>query len=340
MFIGILNITAAIILSLVSAFFSITGIQTIFAGAAIGATLMGAALEFSKISATIWLHSWWKKVNKLLKYYLVFAVFVLIVVSSLGIFGYLSKAYIGQQQPASEMKNQIERIDSRIARQERDIERSESALESLDESIAIYFEYDQVTNGLEQREAQQDERNELNQQITNAQNTIDELRDTRVRLQNEVEQIEVNVGPIRYMAALMYGEDDAESNYDNAARFFIILLVLVFDPFAVLMMVSGSIALESASSNKKKSQRKSKRKASTTPKKSSKKATEQPKKRETNQELPMETEEAKSSSNQKDSSKVVEVDMSEYFDPEQIREIKEQSEHRPLRQRKQRSSNG
>lgn len=310
MFIGVLNIVAAVILSLVSAYFSITGIQTIFAGAAMGAMLMGASLEFSKIAATVWLHSWWKKASKLLKYYLVFAIVVLIAISSIGIYGYLARAYVGQQGPAIQLDTRIERIDQDIARYERDIQRAEQALEVLDESIAIYFEYDQATRGLEQREEQAEQRNELRSEIDAAQDEIANLQDARYELMNEVNTLETNVGPIKYLAALIFGEDNAESNYDNAARIFILLLVIVFDPFAVLMMVSGNIAIEKANAKKT---RKNKQQT---------KKSRKPKSTTEGKQLPMVEDKPEKKK------KVVEVDMSEYVDPSEIKEIKKQTNHR------------
>lgn len=319
MFIGILNIAAAIILSLVSAYFSITGIQTIFAGAAVGAMLMGAALEFSKITATIWLHSWWKKSSKLLKYYLVFSVTVLILISSIGIYGFLAKAYVGQQGPAIQLQTRIDRIEQSIAREELDIGRAQQGLDVLDESIAIYFDYDNATRGLEQREAQSEDREHLLGQIDEGLDTIAELQDQRFDIVQQINELETNVGPIKYLAAIIFGEDNAESNYDNAARIFILLLVLVFDPFAVLMMVSGNIAIDEH--NEKKTRKKPGPKPGTKKKKTASKKSEPT---TTTKELPMEPEKKR---------KVVEVDMSNYVDPDEIKRLKEQTEHTRKRRR-------
>lgn len=316
MFIGILNIAAAIILSLISGYFSITGIMTIFSGAAFGVALMGGALEFSKIAATIWLHSWWKKANKVLKAYLVLAVIILIGISSIGIYGYLAKAYVGQQAPALQLDTQAQRIDLQISRYESDIERAQGALNQLDESIAIYFEYDQATRGLQQIDNQQEARDRLLAEITEAQDNIDELVDQKLELQLEVQTLETDVGPIKYVAALVYGEDNAESNYDNAARILILLLVVVFDPFAVLMMVSGSIALEKAKEDKPKKASKAQIKAAAAAREAkAQKAAEQAKR-------------PKIDHVEKADNKVhLDIDMGQYVDPEEIKEIKKKTEH-------------
>lgn len=311
MIIGIINIVGAIILSLVSAFFSITGVRTIFSGAVLSATLMGASLEFSKIGATIWLYSWWKKSSKLLKYYLVFAVVVLIVISSIGIFSFLSFAYVGQEASNNILDTKIQRIDASIRRQENDIQRAEEGLKVLDDAVQIYFDYDQATKGLEQREEQKETRDEYNSIIFNAQNEIDRLLDERLLLEQEVETFQINVGPIKYIATLIYGEDDASNNYDNAARIFIIMLVIVFDPFAVLLMVSGNLAIDKSIESKKRKRRRVTKKVQ--PKK--KRTKKQPTKVEKKKELPMEDHK-------------VTVDMSNYLDPAEIKRLKETTEHR------------
>lgn len=320
MFIGILNISAAIILSLISAYFSITGITTIFSGAAAGVALMGAALEFSKIAATIWLHSWWKKANKLLKVYLVFAVVILIGISSIGIYGYLAKAYVGQEAPAIQYQSDIQRIDLQIDRYEREIERAQLNLDTLDEAIDIYLEYDNATRGLQQLDNQQEDRDALYEQIDTARNEIDDLLDQKFEIQNQINTLETDVGPIKYLAAILYGEDNAESNYDNAARLLIILLVLVFDPFAVLMMVSGSIALEN---------REKKTKLSRAQKQALAKAREaKAKKASQEQNVAPVRQMPKIENVAKENKKVhLDIDMGEYVDPEEIKEIKKKTEH-------------
>lgn len=344
MFIGIVSIIAAVVLSGVSAFFSVTGIQTIFSGALLGATLMGISLEFSKISATVWLYLWWKKASKLIRGYLTFAVAALILVSSIGIYGYLTKAYVGQEQQVSQNETEIERIDERIARQQENINRAETQLEQLNEAIDRYIELDVITRGLEEREQQREDRARLNEQINEAQSQIDSLRDQKFEIQQEVEQMEVNVGPIRYIAAFLYQTDEPEKYYDNAARFFIILLVLVFDPFAVLMMVAGNISIDHARRGKRKP---AQRKKSQTSKKSASKSAPKQKKQKSTQEIPMTERVPEASGEEPRESGVSEtpetqtqqgdhqvvVDMSEYVNPEELKALKENSEHRPLRKR-------
>ena len=204
MFIGILNIIAAVVLSAVSAYFSVTGIRIIFSGAILGATLMGASLEFAKITSTVWLYAWWRKSSRLLKYYLIFAITVLILVSSIGIYGYLAKAYVGQRNPGQEIKNRIERIDQSIAREEKAIEQADGALEQLDVVIDRLFELDYLGYGIDKRNEQKPEREALKSTILEAESEISILLDKRFTLKNQFDDFSVDVGPIEYIACLLY----------------------------------------------------------------------------------------------------------------------------------------
>lgn len=244
MFIGILAIIAAVLLSVISAIFSISGIVTIFSGAALGAGVMGAVLEFSKISATVWLYSFWKKAHKLLKTYFIIAIVILISISSVGIFSFLVKAYVGQGEETQQIETKIERVQRYIDREEQVIERSNEQLNQLDAAIEKYIELNVVTRGLDAREEQKEERDTLNNRIIEAEEKIAQYEDQLFELKQTLNTLEVNVGPVKYIAILLYSEENAENYYDNAARILIILIVIVFDPFAVLLMVAGNVALD------------------------------------------------------------------------------------------------
>lgn len=241
---GILSITAAILLSIVSAFFSVSGITTIFSGAAISAGVMGGVLELSKIAATIWLYNFWKKAAFIMKAYFFAAIVILIMISSIGIYGYLAKAYVGQEAVGVQIDTRIERYQNYIDRELASIERAEEQLDLLDRAIEQYIDINVISRGLDRRENQREEREQLTSQIEEAEQQIAEYEDQIFELQTQKDTAEVNVGPIRYIAAAIYGEERAEQYYDNAVRILIILFMVVFDPFAVLLMVAGNIALE------------------------------------------------------------------------------------------------
>lgn len=254
LFIGILALLGAIILSVVSALFSINGIQTIFSGAVLWATIMAGAMEFAKIASTVWIYRFWKKTKMLLKSYIVVAILILIIISSIGIFGFLSKAYVGQAKDSLQVENKIERLKLSIQTEERNIVRANENLDLLDDAIQSYIDLNAITKGLDRREEQQEERRALLEEIRDSENRISKIQDEIFELQNQQENLQVNVGPIKYISILLYGEENAEDNYDNAARIFIILLVVVFDPFAVLLMVAGNISITSWQEKKKDNQ--------------------------------------------------------------------------------------
>ena len=326
MFIGILNIVAAVIVSAVSAYFSVTGIRIIFSGAILGATLMGASLEFAKITATVWLYTWWNKSSRLLRYYLIFAILALILVSSIGIYGYLAKAYVGQRNPGQEIKNRIERINQSIEREENAISQAEGALEQLDVVIDRLFELDYLGYGIDKRNEQKPEREALKGTIDEAEDEISTLLDERFTLQNQFDDFSVDVGPIEYIAVLLYGEENAESNFDNAVRVLIVLLVLVFDPFAVLLMVCGNISIDRSRGRKGNTRRK--RKIIPKTKKGSKKNSNNKKNGSTTKhDTP--TIKVKEPTKKPE----VTVDMSQFVDPNEIKNVKSRLK-RPLQRRK------
>jgi hypothetical protein len=315
-FIGILAILGAIGLSIVSAYFSITGIATIFSGAVIGVTLMAAMLEFAKLVSTVWLYAWWKKTSLLLKYYLTAAVTILILISSIGIYGYLARAYVGQRNPGQEIENRILRIDQSISREERVIESSQAALDQLDAALDRLIELDYIGYGLNQRNEQQAEREQLNQQILDAEENISDLLDQKFEFQNQLDDFSVDVGPIQYIAILLYGEDDAETYFDNAVRVFILLLVAVFDPFAVLLMVAGNIAIDNRRKKRRKPQRRKRKSVKAV---ASKNEVEDEPESEPEPEPEPEPQPAP---------KKIEIDMSNFVDPAEIRKAKAVTTHK------------
>lgn len=243
MFIGIFAIFTAVLLSVVSAYYSLSGLMAIFSGAAISAAVMGGVLETAKISATVWLYNFWKKANTLMKAYFLVAIVILVAISSVGIYGFLAKSYEGQSATTSQAENRIERVEQRIEREEKDIARAQEQLDLLDESIERYLELDVVSRGLDAREEQAEERAQLRETINSSEEQIAEYEDELLELRQERDNLEVEVGPIKHIAAALYGQENAVEHYDQAARILIILLVLVFDPMAVLLMVSGNIAI-------------------------------------------------------------------------------------------------
>ena len=242
----LITFLSAISISVIAAGYSIVGLSTLFAGAVVPIIAMGSALEVGKLVAASWLYNNWR--NKLVPYtikmYLTFAVIVLIFITSMGIFGFLSKAHLDQVQPTSSNNIKIELIDNQIETQQDIIERSQNTLYRLDAALDKYIDMEYVTRGLKEREKQKPEREALNLSIINAINEISKLQEEKGVLQLEQDKIEAEVGPIKYIAELIYG-DEAKDHFDKAVRWVIIVLIFVFDPLAVLLLIAANISLRS-----------------------------------------------------------------------------------------------
>jgi len=243
MFLTILTFLSAISISVIAAGYSIVGLATLFAGAVVPIIAMGSALEVGKLVAASWLyHNWNSNVPKLLKTYLFIAIIVLIFITSLGIFGFLSKAHLDQVKPTSSNNIKIELLDKQINQQNLIIDRAEKSLNLLDKALEVYIDKEYVTRGLKERKKQEDERNDLNTAINEASDKIANLTNKKAELELSQDKIEAEVGPIKYVAELIYGEQ-AQDNFDKSVRFVILILIFVFDPLAVLLLIAANISL-------------------------------------------------------------------------------------------------
>jgi hypothetical protein len=243
MFLTILTFLSAISISVIAAGYSIIGLATLFAGAVIPIIAMGSALEVGKLVAASWLYNNWNSdVPRLLKAYLFGAIIVLIFITSMGIFGFLSKAHLDQVKPTSSNNIKISVLNNQINQQQLIIDRSQKTLDQLDKALDVYIEKEFVTRGLKERQKQEEERNTLNTAINNASDKIAELTNEKASLSLEQDKIEAEVGPIKYVAELIYGEN-AQDNFDKSVRIVILILIFVFDPLAVLLLIAANISL-------------------------------------------------------------------------------------------------
>ena len=243
MFLTLLTFLSAISISVIAAGYSIVGLATLFAGAVVPIIAMGSALEVGKLVAASWLyHNWNSDVPRLLKSYLFGAIIVLILITSLGIFGFLSKAHLDQVKPVSGNNIKIELLDKQINQQNLIIDRAEKQINLLDKALEVYIDKEYVSKGLKERKKQEEERTLLTNTINEASDKIADLTNQKASLSLEQNKIEAEVGPIKYVAELIYGEQ-AQDNFDKAVRFVILILIFVFDPLAVLLLIAANISL-------------------------------------------------------------------------------------------------
>ena len=243
MFLTLLTFISAISISVIAAGYSIVGLATLFAGATVPIIAMGSALEVGKLVAASWLYQNWRSdVPRLLKTYLFIAIIVLVFITSIGIFGFLSKAHLDQVQPTTGNALNIQVLDKQINQQQVIIDRAEKTLNSLDKALDKYIDMEYVSRGLKEREKQKEEREQLNKSISEATAKIVELNKTKSTIELEQIKIEAEVGPLKYVAELIYG-DDAKNHFDSAVRIIILILIFVFDPLAVLLLIAANISL-------------------------------------------------------------------------------------------------
>ena len=250
MFFGLVTLFVALSISAVAAYYSIVGLMAIFSAAAFSIAVMGVVLEIGKLVTASWLYQNWKTVPKVLKYYLTSAVVILMFITSMGIFGYLSKSHIDAGTNTSQVTVKLDRINSRIASEQKVIDRAERQLENLDKALERYVELGAVSKGLDRRESQEEERLKLTNMVNKSQEKIDEYLDQKSEYELEIKNFEVEVGPLKYISALLYG-DDALTFLENAVRWVILILVFVFDPLAVLLVVAANITIRDVLNKRK-----------------------------------------------------------------------------------------
>ena len=375
-FFGIWTVFVALTISVVAAYYSIIGLVAIFAASMIPVIIMGGVLEVGKITTAVWLHKYWDKATFLMKSYLTIAVLLLMFITSMGIFGFLSKAHIEQTAMAGEGVAQLIRVEEDIARNKAVISRADEKiikLESSDEtidtniqtkieaeesritdkakrlqiaieeqstsmelSVAPYIAQQQAAdnaialmngfvennevkkiqgligevqdgdygtktasgvkayrnNLLDERasalfivnELREDTRDEISRlrdnfekqvassnelisrmttersvvedvdteadinalqlKIKISEELLDKLYETKYTIETESRKLEAEVGPVKYIAALIYGDDPTKDTLEDAVRWIIMILVVVFDPLAVVLVIAGISILD------------------------------------------------------------------------------------------------
>ena len=259
MFLGLSTLVVAIVISIVAAYYSILGLTAIFAAAFWPIVIMGGALEIGKIMTAVWLHRNWKRASWAYKSYLIPALVVLMILTSMGIFGFLSKAHLDQSVPTGDVAAQVALIDEKINNERETIANARSLLTQLDKAV------NDIGNGpdreiklrdgttkiqspaeraLQVRRQQARDRDNLTKTIEGAQARIVELQEQKSPIASELRKVEAKVGPIKYVASMIYGDDPDENLLEKAVRWVIVLIVIVFDPLAIVLILAGSKQIE------------------------------------------------------------------------------------------------
>ena len=288
----------ALVISAVAAYYSILGLIVIFAASAVPVAVMASSLEVGKLMTATYLHNHWKETGIVLKTYLTMAVAILMFITSLGIFGFLSKAHIEQGLDGKQVAQQIEQIDRQIAKLETDAEMSAQRANDMiaSKTLQINNEIEVINSQIRASQRNLDALSQATQindvrsiqtivgvnvdgrfgpntenavqafklreetKINEFNGRVQELNDRlekdlktistldvgeevksltqqRFDLEKQVTKLEAEVGPIKYVAEVVYGESDGDL-LEQAVRWMIIIIVLVFDPLAIALLLA------------------------------------------------------------------------------------------------------
>ena len=248
MILGLITLLTALCISGVAAYYSIVGLTAIFAAAVIPIIIMGVVLEVGKVVTTLWLHYNWERAPKKIKVYLTFAVGVLMFITSMGIFGFLSKSHLDQAVPSGDVQAQVALFDEKIKTQRDNIESDRKALTQLDAAVDQMMgrttDEQGATKSANLRQSQKKERARLQTDIDDSQKNISKLQEERSPVASKLRKVEAEVGPIRYIAALIYGDKADQNMLEAAVRWVIIIIVLVFDPLAIILILAATTSID------------------------------------------------------------------------------------------------
>jgi len=238
----------AVTISAIAAWYSVAGLTAIFSAAVVPVVIMGGALEAGKIVATVWLHNNWRRAGWAFKTYLIPAIVFLMLLTSMGIFGFLSKAHSDQSLITGDAVSQVAIYDEKIATERENISQAKRALEQMNAQVDQMLGRTDSERGTDKavviRKQQAKERASLQSEITKSQKTIQQLQAERAPLAAEARKVEAEVGPIKYIAALIYGDNPDQNILERAVRWVIILIVIVFDPLALTLILAANKQFE------------------------------------------------------------------------------------------------
>lgn len=243
--INYIALLVALTLSGVAGWYSIIGLTAIFSASFWPIVIMGTTLEVGKVVTTAWLHRNWQTAPRMIKYYLTTAVVVLMFITSMGIFGFLSKAHIEQTANTADNTVLIQQLDDKIDRENKKIKDAETVVSQLDNAVKVLQDSQRLRGkdgAIAVREGQKEERASLQSVIDASLKEIDKLQTEKTALSVQQTKLEAEVGPLKYIAELIYSNAD-KSQLEAAVRWVIIVLVFVFDPLAILLLIAANIGM-------------------------------------------------------------------------------------------------
>jgi hypothetical protein len=253
MLLAYLLLLTGLTISAVAIYYSVVGLAAIFSAAVIPIIVMGSALEVAKLVCASWLKANWNQAPRLMKIYMTTAVAVLMLITSMGIFGFLSKAHSDQSLVSGDVLAKISVYDEKIKTAKENIDANRKVLKQMDEAVDQVMARSTSETGADKavavRRSQQKERARIASEIATEQKTISSLSEERAPIAAEVRKVEAEVGPLKYIAAFVYGATD-ESVLERAVTWVIITIIVVFDPLAVIMLLAAQMTFAWHNKNK------------------------------------------------------------------------------------------
>jgi len=243
-----LALLSGLTISAVAIWYSVAGLVSIFAAAVIPIIVMGVALEISKLIATVWLKLNWTRAPVFIRTYLLIAIAVLMLITSMGIFGFLSKAHSDAGLVSGDVMAKISVYDEKIKTAKDNIDTNRKALKQMDEAVDQVMGRSSDEKGADKavqiRRSQAKERSRLQAEIAAEQKTIASLNEARAPVAAEVRKVEAEVGPIKYIANFIYGDNPDANILEKAVTWVIIIIVVVFDPLAVILLLASQYSFQ------------------------------------------------------------------------------------------------
>jgi len=247
-FIAWSTLVSGLTVSAVAIYYSVAGLVAIFSAAVIPIIVMGVALEISKLAGTVWLKQNWTRAPYFIRAYLLAAIAILMLITSMGIFGFLSKAHSDQSLVSGDVQSKIAVYDEKIKTSKDNIDANRKALKQMDEAVDQVMGRSSDEKGADKavqiRRSQQKERVRLQSEIQAEQKTITALSEERAPIAAEVRKVEAEVGPIKYIAAFIYGDNPDANILEKAVTWVIIIIVVVFDPLAVILLLASQYSFQ------------------------------------------------------------------------------------------------
>jgi hypothetical protein len=254
MLIAYLSLISGLLISAVAIYYSVEGLVAIYPAMVVPIVIMGVAIELGKLSLTVWLKQFWDRAPIFIKAYMLPAVAVLMLITSIGVFGFLSKAHSDQILVSGDVQSKLAIYDEKIKTAKDNIEANRKQLKQMDEAVDQVMGRSTDEKGADKanaiRKSQQRDRQALAKDIEANQKIVAQLNDEAAPIRAENRKVEADVGPIKYIAAFIYGSNPDANVLEKAVTWITVLIVIVLDPLAVVLLLASQYSFAWAKEEK------------------------------------------------------------------------------------------